>query len=52
MRGVDYKILSKKIIEITKNYKTYKKKSYKQGKKFQLSNYVSRHKKIFKKLNR
>ncbi len=52
MRGVNYKILSKKIIEITKNYQKFKKKSYKQGKKFQLSNYIFVHKKIFKNLNR
>ncbi len=52
MKAVDYKILSKKIIEIFKNYKTFRKKSYEQGKKFQLSKYIFIHKKIFKNLNK
>ena len=52
MREVDYKTLSKKIIEITKNYQKFKKSHIIKVKKFQLSNYIFIHKKIFKKLNR
>ena len=52
MVEVDHKILSKKIIEVFKNYKKFRKKAFKQSEKFELSNYISIHKKIFKNLNR
>ena len=52
MVEVEHKILSKKIIEVFKNYKKFRKKAFKQSEKFELSNYISIHKKIFKNLNR
>ncbi len=50
MIEIDYKNLSKKIVKISSNYKTYNLNAIKQGKKFNFFDYISRHKKIFKEL--
>ncbi len=50
MVEIDYKNLSKKIVKISSNYKTYNLNAIKQGKKFNFFDYISRHKKIFKEL--
>ncbi len=52
MVGVDYKVLSIKIIKLIKNYNKFRKQALIQGNKFKLSNYILIHRKIFKNLLR